>query len=161
MRKLLTVCMTLVLGACAWNRGHTPDYPTPDTAESRRNIYFRFDRAELTPHSENSLRQMFMETAHPTCTNIRLIGHADRHGDDPYNDPLSERRAETVRNVLAPMGFDPARIQVDYVGKRQPLVPGETESADAQNRTVEIYILPRVSWYDHFKCHQDLRNQGK
>jgi OmpA-OmpF porin, OOP family len=52
---------------------------------------------------------------------IKLTGHADRLGSDNYNQRLSERRAETVKNYLISKGVDSNLIQTSFRGESEPL----------------------------------------
>ena len=51
-----------------------------------------------------------------------MIGHTDRVGAVPYNDTLSLRRAERVRDELVKVGVASERIRVEGRGEREPLV---------------------------------------
>ena len=65
-------------------------------------------------------------------------GHADRRGDDGENAPLSEARARAVAEALAQEGVTADRLDVDAAGSQRPLDPGDTPTAYARNRRVEI-----------------------
>ena len=55
---------------------------------------------------------------------IRVVGKADRAGPTDYNQRLSERRANNVRQLLTQMGVSPNQIEAVGVGEivvwRQP-----------------------------------------
>ena len=69
----------------------------------------------------------------------RVIGHTDRVGAVPYNDALSLRRAERVRDELMKLGIA-AEDPVAGRGEREPLVPTADEVAEPRNRRVEINV---------------------
>lgn len=73
-------------------------------------------------------------------TRVRIVGHTDATGSDDVNEPLSLRRAESVRGQLASRGIDRARIDVEGVGARQPIADNDTAAGRAQNRRVEVFI---------------------
>lgn len=73
-------------------------------------------------------------------TRVRIVGHTDATGSDAVNEPLSLRRAESVRGQLASRGIDRSRIDVEGVGARQPLADNDTAAGRAQNRRVEVFI---------------------
>ena len=75
---------------------------------------------------------------------IVIVGHTDRLGSDAYNQKLSERRADSVKNYIASKGIEARRLQVVGKGEGEPVVQcTETKKAAlieclAPNRRVEI-----------------------
>ncbi|KEJ90873.1 OmpA family protein [Sulfitobacter donghicola] len=82
--------------------------------------------------------------AYPDST-IQIIGHTDSDGDASYNQQLSESRANAVANVLINNGTATSRIRVDGRGESQPVSSNLTPEGKAQNRRVEIIILPNAA----------------
>jgi outer membrane protein OmpA-like peptidoglycan-associated protein len=80
------------------------------------------------------------EIARRPAPEIVVIGHTDRVGAVPYNDALSLRRAERVRDELVKVGITADRISVAGRGEREPLVPTPDEVAEPRNRRVEINV---------------------
>jgi outer membrane protein OmpA-like peptidoglycan-associated protein len=68
-------------------------------------------------------------------TNILVEGHTDIKGSESYNQQLSERRAQAVRDALVNRGVDSRRLRVIGYGESQPI-----SSDDAMNRRVELRI---------------------
>lgn len=75
-------------------------------------------------------------------SNVQVVGHTDNTGDAAYNQQLSERRANAVADVLMNGGVAFDRIQTFGRGEDQPVTSNLTEEGRAQNRRVEIVILP-------------------
>ena len=75
-------------------------------------------------------------------TMIQVGGHTDSTGSDQYNLLLSQNRAQAVGNVLTGFGVQPVRIDVVGFGETQPVASNSTESGRAQNRRVELILLP-------------------
>ena len=76
-----------------------------------------------------------------------IEGHTDALGPDWYNDKLSEKRAQVVRNWLVERGFlRPEQATVKAFGKRRPVAPNtKADGSDdpegrKQNRRVEIVV---------------------
>ena len=69
---------------------------------------------------------------------VSVEGHTDSIGSDAYNQKLSERRAQAVRDYLVSQGIDAARISVKGWGKAKPVASNKTEAGRAENRRVEI-----------------------
>jgi outer membrane protein OmpA-like peptidoglycan-associated protein len=71
---------------------------------------------------------------------VRIVGHTDSTGSDAVNDPLSLRRAESVRNYLSDRGVGAGRIEVAGRGSREPVASNDTAEGRAKNRRVEIFL---------------------
>jgi type VI secretion system protein ImpK len=75
---------------------------------------------------------------------VRVIGHTDnqpiRSARFPSNWHLSEERARAVATLLSDNGKSPERYSVEGRADSEPLVPGNTPAARAQNRRVEIVL---------------------
>ena len=79
--------------------------------------------------------------SYPNST-VEVIGHTDNTGDAGYNQTLSERRARSVSSVLIDSGTPAGRILPVGRGEDAPLASNLTPEGQAQNRRVEIVILP-------------------
>ena len=75
-------------------------------------------------------------------SSVQIIGHTDNVGSAAYNEDLSLRRANAVLNVLAGQGVLVSRITPIGMGENRPVSTNLTEEGRAQNRRVEIVILP-------------------
>jgi flagellar motor protein MotB len=80
---------------------------------------------------------------------IVVEGHADSTptragggGSFADNKALSLQRAEVIARLLEEEGIDPARIAVAGYGDTRPLAPNTTEDGRAENRRVEIRLVP-------------------
>ena len=69
---------------------------------------------------------------------ISVNGHTDDIGTDAYNQKLSERRAQAVRDYLHEAGLPAEILSVTGHGKSLPLVRGTSDAARAKNRRVDI-----------------------
>jgi outer membrane protein OmpA-like peptidoglycan-associated protein len=104
-------------------------------------LKFDFDKAELHPSDKELLSRIAgILMASPDYT-VSVNGHTDDVGTDEYNQKLSERRAQAVRDYLVKAGLPPGIFTVTGHGKKQPLVPGTSEKARAKNRRVELGIV--------------------
>jgi len=77
-------------------------------------------------------------------TTVQVVGHTDNTGEAAYNQRLSERRANAVADVLMNGGVSFNRIQTYGRGEDQPIASNLTDEGRAQNRRVEIVILPNA-----------------
>jgi outer membrane protein OmpA-like peptidoglycan-associated protein len=103
-------------------------------------LYFLEGRDELTPESRQIVGTIPAEIARRPAPEIVVIGHTDRVGAVPFNDTLSLRRAERVRDELVKAGVPADRVRVEGRGEREPLVPTDDEVAEPRNRRVEINV---------------------
>jgi OOP family OmpA-OmpF porin len=71
---------------------------------------------------------------------IVVTGHTDLSGSVAYNQRLSERRAEAVRQALVREGLTAGAISTIGRGKTQPLVPTADGVREPQNRRAEIVL---------------------
>ena len=106
--------------------------------------FFEFDSAELTRTSPEVLFKI--ARAMDTLKEMRLaiVGHTDSDGDAAFNQQLSERRANAVADVLLNQGVPFNRVQTFGRGESQPIASNFTPEGKAQNRRVEIVILPNA-----------------
>lgn len=73
---------------------------------------------------------------------VQVIGHTDNTGSAAYNQQLSERRAQAVANILRSSGVSATRLAAIGRGENQPVASNLNETGRAQNRRVEIVIIP-------------------
>ena len=104
-------------------------------------LKFEFDKAELRPEDRELLSRIAGILLTSQDYTVSVNGHTDDVGTEEYNQKLSERRAEAVRDYLVKAGLPPAILSVTGHGKTRPLVPGTSEQARAKNRRVELGIV--------------------
>lgn len=107
---------------------------------SSSTFKFDFDSAELKPHNRELLSRIAGILLASKGFGLSVFGYTDDIGTKQYNQKLSERRAEAVRNYLVQAGLDASLVNAKGFGKTNPLVNGETEEARAINRRVEIAV---------------------
>lgn len=110
--------------------------------QTRFVINFDFDKYEITPASAARL-DSFAQTilTKPTSFTIELTGHCDSVGSNTYNDALSVKRTEAVKNYLAERGLPSFNvIKEEGLGKRQPLNKNATDYERYLNRRVVVDV---------------------
>jgi OOP family OmpA-OmpF porin len=84
---------------------------------------FAFDKAIVRPEAAGILDDVVTKmNKYPEVELIVVTGHTDRIGKDAYNQALSERRAEAVRDYLVGKGVDSSRVQAVGRGEAEPVV---------------------------------------
>ncbi|MFW2542673.1 OmpA family protein [Primorskyibacter sp. 2E107] len=109
-----------------------------------QDILFATDSASLRPTLVSDLRDVGQSLLAYPNTTVQVIGHTDSDGDAAYNQNLSQRRAQSVANVLISEGVPGSRIAAIGRGEDQPVASNLTAEGKAQNRRVEIVILPNA-----------------
>lgn len=105
-------------------------------------ITFATDQSAVQPQFQPTLDQVASTLSQYPKTYIDVLGHTDSDGPDAYNQGLSERRARSVADYLALRGVQSARIATRGYGESQPVASNDTAEGKAQNRRVEIKIVP-------------------
>lgn len=103
-------------------------------------LYFLEGTDEYTPESKAAFEKIFSEIARRKVAEIAVIGHTDTVGRIEFNDALSLRRAERVRNDFVDRGIPTIAINVAGRGEREPIVPTADEVSEPRNRRVEINV---------------------
>ena len=106
------------------------------------NIFYEFDRADLTPESTEALDQLVgMMNENPNIT-IELSAHCDYRGNDDYNQRLSQRRAESVVRYLIQHGIAKDRLTAVGYGESRPKIVSKklAETLLAGDPKVEVQV---------------------
>ena len=106
------------------------------------NITFDTAQAQLKPQFYPTLNSVALVFQEYKQTLINVVGHTDSDGNSNYNYDLSRRRAAAVAQYLAAQQLNPNRFSVEGHGASDPIASNATQSGKAQNRRVEITILP-------------------
>jgi outer membrane protein OmpA-like peptidoglycan-associated protein len=109
------------------------------------DLLFEYDSADLRPGAVSSLEKLGTLIQRSPHATFRIEGHTDSFGSEEYNQTLSERRAESVKNWLMQVMKIPGdRIETRGFGKSRLLVPATgTVEEQMLNRRVEIVIRTR------------------
>jgi len=107
-------------------------------------LTFATNEAAIQPQFRPTLDQVASTLAEYPKTMIDVLGHTDSDGSETYSQTLSERRAQSVSGYLATHGVSSVRMATRGYGEMQPIASNETPDGKAQNRRVEIKIVPAV-----------------
>lgn len=109
------------------------------------DVKFDFDKDRVKEESYGDIKNLadFMNQYPQTTTTVE--GHTDSIGSDAYNQGLSERRANAVRNVLVNQyGVDGSRVNAVGYGKTRPVADNATDAGRAINRRVEAEVEAQI-----------------
>jgi len=104
-------------------------------------ILFGFDQTALQPEAKTNITNLVKSLNENPDTDILVIGHTDNKGTDQYNQGLSERRAEAVKNYAVSQGLASGRVKTEGKSFHEPIADNDTEDGRAKNRRVEIVIV--------------------
>jgi len=104
------------------------------------DLLFRTDESVLSDSTDGRLQQLAGRLAGMPDVHIRLDGFADERGDEVYNQALSARRVEYVRDLLVSSGVDPSRINLAAHGE-SPAAEKTVDSFALQRRvSLKLYV---------------------
>ncbi|HCQ65433.1 MAG TPA: hypothetical protein DIU07_09865 [Rhodobacteraceae bacterium] len=107
-----------------------------------QDILFATDSAKLNPSIRADLRVLARHLNKYADSNVQVIGHTDNQGAASYNLNLSRQRAASVTRVLLNQQVAAYRVTSIGRGEDQPVASNLTPEGRAQNRRVEIVIIP-------------------
>jgi outer membrane protein OmpA-like peptidoglycan-associated protein len=104
------------------------------------DVLFAFNKAELSAQAAPRLDKLASFLKQFPDRKLLIEGYTDSVGSDSYNQDLSERRAQAVRDALVQRGVDSSRITARGYGKAHPVADNASPEGRAMNRRVEIVI---------------------
>jgi len=139
------------LGHCAFDPQHEVEPPPPPPAPPPpppvkkkivlRGVNFDFDKSTIRPDAAEILSEAARILREEPEVRVSVDGHTDARGTDQYNERLSERRAEAVRDHLIRLGIGGSRLEAQGFGESHPVASNDTEEGRAQNRRVELNAI--------------------
>jgi outer membrane protein OmpA-like peptidoglycan-associated protein len=109
----------------------------------KRSIQFDPGTAHLTTRSEALVSEVAdLLARHAEVRRVEVRGHTDDSGDEAKNLALSEARAQAVVDMLVSLGVARTRLEAKGFGASEPVAPNITPANRAQNRRVELAIVP-------------------
>ena len=98
-----------------------PAKPLPAKISFSADALFAFDKSVLKPEGRAMLDDLARQLNGATYNTIGATGHTDRFGSNDYNQKLSERRANAVKDYLVSRDIPAGRISADGKGETQPM----------------------------------------
>ena len=104
------------------------------------SITFDTNKSNIKPNFYGTLNKVAQTLAEDNKSAILVTGYTDNTGNDSINIPLSQARAQSVKNYLAGKGISGGRIDAQGYGSSNPIADNSTAAGREQNRRVEISI---------------------
>ena len=120
-----------------------PPPPTPKIMVFEAAALFGVNKAEISPTGKEKIKE-YRERAREELSSaktIKITGHTDSSGKAEYNQKLSVKRAEAVRDYLISLGADASKMEVAGMGATKPIADNKTAAGRANNRRVEVEVL--------------------
>lgn len=127
-----------ILDALAVPRGTRIEPSAPPTV--RLPIFFEFNSTQLQPGAPELLDKVGAALSSNELETFRfsIEGHTDSVGSSSYNEQLSKRRADAVREYLVAKGVPENRMEVVGHGEAAPVDSNDTDRGRQRNRRVEL-----------------------
>ena len=133
------------LDKCPDNPGPADNNGCPKTKEITvknplvlKGVNFETNKAVLRSESYTALDMAVQSLYEWPEVKVEIQGHTDAMGDAAYNQELSQRRAEAVRDYLLGKGIAADRMTAVGYGLTKPVASNKTAAGRAQNRRVEL-----------------------
>ena len=107
----------------------------------KSDALFDFDKSTLKPEGKKNLDGLLTQIKGMQLEVAIAVGHTDAIGTEPYNQALSERRAQAVKAYLVSQGIPPGRVRTQGKGETEPVDTNDTEEGRAKNRRVEVTLV--------------------
>jgi peptidoglycan-associated lipoprotein len=107
---------------------------------SVKDVLFDYDKADIRADETQKIKQLAEYMKQNDGLVLRLDGHTDPRGTDPYNMRLSQQRVDAVKKALIDAGVPADRIRIAAFGERQPKCNEKDEGCYQADRRVEVYF---------------------
>lgn len=104
------------------------------------DVQFAVDSAQVQPGLRSTLSRVADVLKRYPGTQVVVVGHTDATGSEAYNQELSERRAQAVRDELVLNGVPTSTLIVMGRGESEPRADNATDVGRAANRRVELLV---------------------
>jgi OOP family OmpA-OmpF porin len=104
------------------------------------DVLFDFDKSNVKPEAAAILDRLVAFMNENKDKKASLSGHTDSIGTDAYNQRLSERRVNSVRDYVVKKGVDSTRVSGQGFGESKPIADNKTKEGRAKNRRTEIKV---------------------
>jgi outer membrane protein OmpA-like peptidoglycan-associated protein len=105
-----------------------------------RGVNFEFNKATLTKDSERILWRAYNAMVANPNVRVVITGHTDNVGGQKFNQALSLKRAQAVKNWLVKEGIASNRMRTVGRGLNEPIATNDTDAGRAENRRMEFYV---------------------
>jgi outer membrane protein OmpA-like peptidoglycan-associated protein len=113
------------------------------TFDENSGVYFDTNKYNINAASQATLDKLTGVLVEYPDTDVLVVGHTDSVGAEEYNMELSRKRANAVTSYFTnTKGLSPSRFTTNWFGETTPIADNNTAEGRAQNRRVNIVIVP-------------------
>ena len=105
-----------------------------------KGVNFEFNKATLTKDSESILWRAHRAMVANPDVRVVITGHTDNVGGKKFNQDLSLKRAQAVKNWLVKKGIKSNRMRTVGRGENEPVASNKTDEGRAENRRIEFFV---------------------
>jgi outer membrane protein OmpA-like peptidoglycan-associated protein len=111
------------------------------------NVFYEFNSSKITEESKNSLDTISNLMLKLPNISLLVSAHTDNKGSDTYNQTLSQKRANNIKDYLIKKGIEKSRIEAKGLGETMPIAPNENPDGSdnpdgrTKNRRTEIKFV--------------------
>ncbi|WP_279128997.1 OmpA family protein [Helicobacter winghamensis] len=109
------------------------------------SVQFPFDSSVVAPEYNAEIKDFAQSMKENPSQTAIISGHTDSTGNDEYNQKLSERRANAVKDAIIEEGVQAERLQAKGYGESKPIADNATKEGRQENRRVEAEIYTNSS----------------
>lgn len=109
------------------------------------SVQFPFDSSVVAPEYNAEIKDFAQSMKENPSQTAIISGHTDSTGNDAYNQKLSERRANAVKDAIIEEGVQAERLQAKGYGESKPIADNATKKGRQENRRVEAEIYTNSS----------------
>lgn len=107
------------------------------------NVLFDFNKATIKPEFAGLLDGVAATLQSNSGMAVQVVGNTDSVGSASYNQGLSERRANAVREYLIGRGIDGSRMSTRGDGESNPVASNDSDEGRALNRRVDFLVTSK------------------
>ena len=115
--------------------------PAPSGQIQLPVLYFKHASTELTADSKPRLAKFIDTLMRQPDLRVEVAAHTDSSGEEVLNTDLSERRTQSIMQLLVSGGVDPSRLVAQSYGESRPAAENTSPEGRALNRRVEFKII--------------------
>ena len=107
---------------------------------SFKDVLFDFDKSDIRPNETSKVADIAAYMKKNPTARVGIDGHTDPRGTDSFNQSLSERRVNGIRDAMVTAGVPAGRVQTGAFGEQRVKCHESTEACWQSDRRVEVLI---------------------
>jgi OOP family OmpA-OmpF porin len=132
---LVTAC-----GESTQNMSLREPPPAPPPPSKAWMVFFDTNSTTLSQQATMTITEAVNVAKSMPNARVAVTGYTDTDGSPAYNQQLSIRRADAVKNALVSNGIAPQAISVNGTGEAGLLIETPDQTKNEKNRRVQIVV---------------------